>query len=502
MLRRGTVGLASFFVFVFTGSPDWARAQFSHGGNATEGRVLFERTWKSQRTGGGPLGPMYNEQSCVACHSQGGVGGAGPNSRNVDLITVDIPDELRQTPEAFGTVQTRSDQAVRLAAFRNRLSHIHTGLAGGSIVLHAYGTDPRYGEFRRQVLGLAPPTPKITVLDTPPPAFTRPKGIGPIKTIEHEGGIRLIMSARNSTAMFGAGLINHVSEDAIRKSAEQQAEQHPEMKGRFLGRFGWRGQTMDIATFVAGACGVELGLGVPTAAAPKSPVAETLLRRQRNYPHNHEIPAAPTSTPELNQDQFTNLVEFVSTLPPPTRRKPVDDAEAELVRHGEAIFESTACGVCHRRSLGGVEGLYSDLLLHDLGPDLYDPQPPPLTARTTQYYGSGEGTPNFGEFVGNRPYEWRTPPLWGLADSGPYLHDGRAPTVEKAIELHGGQAATSVRKFRELSDADRRALLTFLSTLIAPEVAHLKRPLERAELPPGLQPGGRSAGEPRLALTQ
>ena len=110
--------------------------------------------------------------------------------------------------------------------------------------------------------------------------------------------------------------------------------------------------------------------------------------------------------------------------------------------------------------------------------------------------------PNFGEFVGNRPYEWRTPPLWGLADSGPYLHDGRAPTVEKAIELHGGQAATSVRKFRELSEADRRALLTFLSTMIAPEASHLKRPRERAELPAVLQPGGRAAGEPRLARTQ
>jgi CxxC motif-containing protein (DUF1111 family) len=36
------------------------------------------------------------------------------------------------------------------------------------------------------------------------------------------------------------------------------------------------------------------------------------------------------------------------------------------------------------------------------------------------------------------PAEWRTAPLWGVADSGPYLHDGRANSLAEAIELHGG----------------------------------------------------------------
>jgi hypothetical protein len=113
-------------------------------------------------------------------------------------------------------------------------------------------------------------------------------------------------------------------------------------------------------------------------------------------------------------------------------------------------------------------------------------QPPPISARGALYYDSG-GI-NLGDFVDNRPYEWRTPPLWGLADSGPYLHDGRVATVRQAIERHGGQAARAARMFRELSDADRQALLAFLSTLIAPEAAYLKRPLAQLDHPPGRQP--------------
>ena len=64
--------------------------------------------------------------------------------------------------------------------------------------------------------------------------------------------------------------------------------------------------------------------------------------------------------------------------------------------------------------------------------------------------------------------EWRTPPLWGVADSPPYLHDGRAPTLSKAILLHSGEAAKSRQQFAELSGIDRDAIESFLLTLRAP----------------------------------
>ena len=64
--------------------------------------------------------------------------------------------------------------------------------------------------------------------------------------------------------------------------------------------------------------------------------------------------------------------------------------------------------------------------------------------------------------------EWRTPPLWGLRESAPYLHDGRAPTIEQAILLHGGEAAASAQRYRGLSPRERGQLERFLLSLTAP----------------------------------
>jgi CxxC motif-containing protein (DUF1111 family) len=64
--------------------------------------------------------------------------------------------------------------------------------------------------------------------------------------------------------------------------------------------------------------------------------------------------------------------------------------------------------------------------------------------------------------------EWRTPPLWGVADSAPYLHDGRAGTLVEAIALHGGEAEQVSRRFVALPAADRMAMVEFLSCLKAP----------------------------------
>jgi hypothetical protein len=67
------------------------------------------------------------------------------------------------------------------------------------------------------------------------------------------------------------------------------------------------------------------------------------------------------------------------------------------------------------------------------------------------------------------PQEWRTPPLWGVRDSAPYLHDGRAETIEQAIALHDGEAKRSMRRFFQLSADQRTQLMAFLDSLAAPQ---------------------------------
>jgi CxxC motif-containing protein (DUF1111 family) len=67
-----------------------------------------------------------------------------------------------------------------------------------------------------------------------------------------------------------------------------------------------------------------------------------------------------------------------------------------------------------------------------------------------------------------QPGEWRTPPLWGVADSAPYLHDGRAATLELAIEQHGGQGKRAAQNFAMLPKMEQGHLIAFLRTLRAP----------------------------------
>jgi CxxC motif-containing protein (DUF1111 family) len=488
MLRppRKAIRLLAWILTLGAGlSTRQATAQFP--GDPIAGRELFERVWEAGSEKSGPLGPLYNERSCVACHQTGAIGGGGLNSRNVTLVSVEIPDSIRlpaDPREAKDPPFTKRREALNHIV--NLVRPLHFGLNSGSIVLHAYGVDPRYAVIREQLLGLRPID---TELPNPGTKDAARGGVGPIRRIEHRG-VTLLVTARNSPAMFGDGLIDRLSVADIKAAADDQAERHPAMAGRFAGRFGWRGQTLDLRSFVAGACSVELGLAVRNTPATASPVATTLSARHKTRVETGSI--RTSNEPELDDRQFNNLVAFVASLPAPGRRKTADEADAELVRRGEEVFESTDCAVCHRTSIGNLTGIYSDLLLHDMGPELYDPQPAPASdsgrprdsfrERPRSAYQPADSQ-SFGEFVGNRPYEWRTPPLWGVAHSGPYLHDGRALTLDDAIRMHGGQAEPSARRYRELPEADRRAMMKFLMSLIAPDSPELKAPLSRPTPP-------------------
>jgi hypothetical protein len=70
-------------------------------------------------------------------------------------------------------------------------------------------------------------------------------------------------------------------------------------------------------------------------------------------------------------------------------------------------------------------------------------------------------------------FEWRTPPLWGFRDSAPYLHDGRAKTLDQAVVMHGGESTRITQSFFNLTAKERRQLETFLKSLTAPDPAEL-----------------------------
>ena len=91
--------------------------------------------------------------------------------------------------------------------------------------------------------------------------------------------------------------------------------------------------------------------------------------------------------------------------------------------------------------------LFADLKRHDMGEGL------------RESFSRGE--------IANE--EFTTARLWGVADTAPYLHDGRATTLTEAIEAHGGEAQASRDAFVALSDEQRAQLLGFLGRLRTPD---------------------------------
>ena len=96
------------------------------------------------------------------------------------------------------------------------------------------------------------------------------------------------------------------------------------------------------------------------------------------------------------------------------------------------------------RAAGLVVQLFADLKRHDLGPGL------------AESFAAADARTN---------REYTTARLWGVADTAPYLHDGRATTLTEAILAHGGDAQDPRDNFFALSDAARSELLEFLRSL-------------------------------------
>jgi CxxC motif-containing protein (DUF1111 family) len=386
------------------------------------GKVLFTHEWEPNdplSAGGDGLGPVFNAKSCAACHNQGGLGGGGDVDHNVTTFLID-----------------------------GRNGQFKEG------VIHAFAVS---GEYMETLNLLSPDLPAISQPTLPQLVhMRRPRNCQPIQAPD---GIHL--AQRNTPALFGAGLIDSIPDRVILANMKWQRLRHGLAPGDTnkipvgranrladgrVGKFGWKGQSARLADFVQAACANELGLGNPGHAQPQS------LRKQDFRKVGYD----------LTQKQCDQITAFVAALPRPEERLPADaEGKADAAR-GKALFRQSGCAACHTPDLGSVSGIYSDLLLHRMSEELesggssYGGEPPPRRSIAKKPSGP-------------RPEEWRTPPLWGVADSGPYLHDGRAATLEEAILKHGGQGARAARNFERLSQRQQARLVAFLKTLRAPE---------------------------------
>ncbi|HEX8038377.1 MAG TPA: di-heme oxidoredictase family protein [Chryseosolibacter sp.] len=209
------------------------------------------------------------------------------------------------------------------------------------------------------------------------------------------------------------------------------------VNGRYIGRFGKKASAYDLHQQTVQAYNEDIGIC-------------------SSY-ERYDTHSGLEVDPEITDQTIHDVVFYLRTLKAPIPR----NREQEGVARGRALFDETGCASCHRPEMktasSPVAALsnvtfhpYTDLLLHDMGPQLDDG------------YTEGSAT----------TAEWRTPALWGLglsrfSQGGKYylLHDGRARSIEEAILLHGGEGEISRAKYVALNDTDRRKLLAFLENL-------------------------------------
>lgn len=373
------------------------------------GKALFERIWvpaPASTDGADGLGPMFAERSCVGCH--GGPGGGGtiaftPEGLAVRGLTVHLGDASGRPDPVYG-------QAFQANAVQ--------GLpAEGTLTFRAKDPSAPIEAVITPARGPFAPDTRVSLRLTPP----------------------LVARARIEAVDKASILRNADPDDRDGDGISGRASWVP-MPGRpRLGRFGWKAERVDLAAQIAHAFAVDLGLSSPAEPFPHGDCTKA-------EPDCLALPtgrSAAADGEEVSRQMIELVAGYVRGLEPPSAKDP-DPA-------GASLFAATGCAACHIPRLpaeaGGEVTLYSDLLLHDLGPALDD----------------GVGAP------GAASAEWRTAPLAGLAWSGGsvrrYLHDGRAPTLDAAIRAHGGEAANAVRRYSGLTTAERNRLIAFLEGL-------------------------------------
>lgn len=249
--------------------------------------------------------------------------------------------------------------------------------------------------------------------------------------IRHECETDAVFELRQSLSLLGIGVLAGIPDESILAAADPTdldgdgiagvAQMLPD--GR-LGRFGWKAQVVNIPDFVGDALRFELGLTIPAELG-----ITTAITADDDAILDPEFPA----------EGVAELTFFLQNLAPPPHAGTPDPA-------GRAIFEQLGCAACHIPALPGTRPGYepfTDLLLHRMYDDTHQGVPD----------GVADGA------------QYRTPPLWGIRFTGPYLHDGRAETLSAALDGHGGEATASREAWQALSASDRERLLDFLKAI-------------------------------------
>ena len=381
------------------------------------------------------LGPMFLATNCASCHLNAGRGRALDNSGSLAIqhvLRISVPGE-----GPHGSPKPDPNYGTEIQMF-DTITRKDPEVRAGEGEVYIDWSAKAFTFPDGETLELRQPKVRVDKLN-----------FGPLA----DG---VMLSLRNSQAMVGMGYLEAISDKDILQVAQQQKAQGLNGRPNYvrddinnkqaMGRFGWKANQPSIRQQIASAFGSDIG------------VTSSVYPFTNCTPVQHECLAAIRAPkPELRPDMWDAITFWTQALETPERR----DVDKPEVKRGEALFVSSGCALCHvpewrTGKYAAVPSIsnqrirpYTDLLLHDMGPDLADGRP--------DFKASGS--------------DWRTPPLWGIglskqvSASTSFLHDGRARNLLEAVVWHGGEAQASRDKFTALPVEQRKDLITFLESL-------------------------------------
>lgn len=389
------------------------------------GRALFDKLWVSapaSTKASDGLGPLFNARACRSCHIGNGRGHPpeGPDDRRPGFVMRLFHPDGGGDPTYGRQVQDRAVGGLRSEGHA-RVTYLDqvVMLNGGQVAT-----------LRKPVFALADP------------------GHGPLDPLTRASG-------RAAQQLIGLGLLARIPDAALAAAADPDDSDGDGVSGRVhwvqdaggvrAGRFGYKAAHPSLRSQVVQAFFDDMGLSTPDLSAGYGACTSAQGACRAAPDGNSAIHGGV----EVGEDALAATVFYTANLSVPPRRAVTDAA----VIAGEAAFHAAGCASCHTPAQVTADGTvfhpYTDLLLHDLGPDLADP-----------FSTGGAGAA-----------EWRTAPLWGIGltktvtGRQSYLHDGRARTLLEAILWHAGEAAPARDHVIDMTPTERDALITFLESL-------------------------------------
>ena len=393
------------------------------------------------------LGPRFNSNQCLSCHSQPAAGGSSP-ARN-PLIGIATLNGARNAVPWFIT----QNGPIREARFKRNPDGTNDGGVHDLFVITG----------RSDAVGCEIAQPNFL------PAGNPLSGQG--------GNLNIIF--RIPTPVFGAGLIEAISESAILANMKADTSTkaglgisgHPNahLSGNAnrsandgtITRFGWKAQNKSLLMFAGEAYNVEMGITNQLFPQERDETPGCLFNATPEDTLNFTTTSTPASNPNAAVlSDIEAFADFMRMLAPPT---PAPDTPSTV--NGRAIFAKIGCVHCHTPSLttgkmiasgsstnpsaalsNQTVNLFSDLLVHHMGTGLAD--------------GITQG--------GAGPDEFRTAPLWGVGQRVFFLHDGRTSNLVEAISAHrsrDSEANKVIEGFDRLSSQEQQDIINFLRSL-------------------------------------